>query len=295
MNCTQLLKRNMRANSNNSFNILSLNLPAVPNISVKVLNMLNDPYVNLKKLEELIMADQSLSAKILRIANSAFYGLRRRVTLIGDAINIMGFKTLRDVILVASIKESYKVFGLIEKKLWEHGVGVSVAAGIVAKKVPLVKKEEASLSGLIHDIGKIILNNNFPSEYASCMNLVHVNNLTFEEVESEIFNFTHKDVGALISDKWGFSDILKTVILNHGNLNYIKNCQDIYEKSLLLGISLADSICTRLGIGYKEPMPQLVKNEEEIMALIGLSSKDYSDTVNEFIDTFPQHLENYME
>lgn len=275
--------------------IVNLNLPSVPHVSMRVLNMLDDPYISLKKLEDLILADQSLTAKILKIANSAFYGLRRKVTLISDALNVIGFKTIRDVILVASIREVYKVFGLIEKKLWEHGVGVSVVGGIISEYIQLIKREEITLAGLMHDIGKIIINNNYPAEYAKCMNLVHTNNLTFREVEKELFGFTHTEVGALLADKWGFSSELKTVIGNHNNLDYIKNTQDLYEKSLLLGINLADSICTRLGIGYKEPMPQLVKDEEEIMSMLGLSKSNYSDIVNKFIDTFPQYLENFME
>jgi putative nucleotidyltransferase with HDIG domain len=276
-------------------NIINLNIPAVPHVALKIMSLLDDPYVSLKDLESLITADPSLSAKILKIANSAFYGLRNKVTLISDAINVMGFKTLKDIVLVASMREIYKVFGLIEKMLWEHGVGVSLAGSIITEYVPIVKKEEASLAGLMHDIGKIILNNNFPSDYVKCVNLVHQNNLTFIEVEREIFGFTHLEVGAVLAEKWGFSKELKTVILNHNNLDYIKNCSELYEKTLLLGINLADSICTRLGIGYKEPKPQLIKDEEEVISLLGLGEKKYSEIANRLIDTFPGYLDSFME
>lgn len=274
---------------------LNLTLPSVPHVSMKILNIIDDPYVNLKKIEEIVLADQALSAKILKVANSAFYGLKRKVVLISDAVNIMGFKTFRDIVLVTSIKEIYKVFGLIEKKLWEHGIGVSFSASIISEFVPLIKKEEASLSGLIHDIGKVILNSNFPSEYVNCINMVHKNYVTFEEVENEIFGFNHMQVGSLLAEKWGFSNELKTVILNHSNMEYIIKSTDIHEKALILGINLADSICTRLGIGYKEPMPQLIRYEEEVLNLLGLNNKHYSEIVNRFIDSFPEYLESFME
>lgn len=275
--------------------VINLNLPAVPHVSMRILKILDDPYVSLKKLEELILADHSLSAKILKIANSAFYGLRRKVTLISEAINVIGFKTIKDVILVASIREVYRVFGLIEKKLWEHGVGVSLAGGIISEYIQIIKREEMTLAGLIHDIGKIVINNNFPSEYVKCMNLVHLSNRNFIDVEKEVLGFTHQEVGALLADKWGFSNELKVVIAYHNDLEYIRNTEDIYERTFLLGINLADSICTRLGIGYKEPMPNLVKNEEAIMSMLGLTQINYSDIVNKFIDMFPQYLENFIE
>lgn len=274
---------------------IDLNLPSVPHVAFKILNILDDPYVNLKKLEEIILADQSLAAKILKIANSAYYGMRNKVNLVSEALNIMGFRVLRDVVIVASLKEVYKVFGLIEKKLWEHGVGVSVAASIATEYVPIVKREEASLAGLIHDIGKIILNKNFPSKYADCINFVHTNQEAFEIVERRIFNITHLETGKLLADKWGFSEVLKTVIYNHSNMEYMESCQDIYEKTIILVINLADSICTRLGVGYKEPMPQLVKNEEKVLNLLRLNTNDYSEIVNKFIDQYPFYIDNLME
>lgn len=274
---------------------IELNIPAVPNIAFKVINLINDENVSLKKLEEIILADPALTAKILRIANSAFYGLRSRVTTIVEAINIMGFKTLKDVVIMASIKEIYKVFGLIEKMLWEHGVGVAVVAGILTDYVSVIKKDEANMAGLLHDIGKVVINNNFSKEYANCYRIVHEKKIPFEEVEKDFFGYDHCDVGGMLAEKWGFPESLKSAIVNHHNFDFTKDCEDFYEKSLLLVISLADSICTRLGVGFKESMPELLKNEKEIMDILGINEKDYSNIANMFIDSFPDYLESFMD
>jgi len=270
-------------------------LPSVPHVALKLLNLLNIPNINLQKIEEVILSDQALTAKILKIANSAFYGLRRQIQLVNEAINVLGFKTLKDIVIIASVRDVYKVFGLIEKKIWEHGVGVSFASGILTDFVPIVKKDEANLAGLLHDVGKIIINNNFPQEYANCMNIVNQNKINFLDVERELFGFDHAEAGGMLAEKWGFADELKTVILNHHNLEYIKKCEDLHEKSLLLIVALADSICTRLGVGYKDSMPELIKDEPEIMSMLGLTERDYSNVVNLFIDSFANYLDSFMD
>ncbi len=275
--------------------LYKIELPSVPHIAIKLYNMLADTSLDLQKVEEIILADQSLTAKILKIANSAFYGLRRKVHLVSEAINVLGFKTLRNIVLVASIREVYKVFGLIEKKIWEHGVGVSLVSGILTDLIPIIKKEEANLAGLLHDIGKIIINSNFPQDYVKCVNMVNREKIPFVDVERELFGFDHSEAGGMLAEKWGFSDELKTVILNHHSLEYIKKCEDLHEKSLLLIIALADSICTRLGVGYKDSMPELIKDEPEIMSMLGLSERDYSNVVNLFIDSFATYLDSFMD
>jgi putative nucleotidyltransferase with HDIG domain len=272
-----------------------IELPSVPHVALKLFNLLNIPNINLQEIEEVILSDQALTAKILKIANSAFYGLRRQIQLVNEAINVLGFKTLKDIVIIASIRDVYKVFGLIEKKIWEHGVGVSFASGILTDFVPIVKKDEANLAGLLHDVGKIIINNNFPQEYANCMNIVNQNKINFLEVERELFGFDHAEVGGMLAEKWGFADELKTVILNHHNLEYIKKCEDLHEKSLLLIVALADSICTRLGVGYKDSMPELIKDEPKIMSMLGLTERDYSNVVNLFIDSFANYLDSFMD
>jgi len=272
-----------------------IELPSVPHVALKLFNLLNIPNINLQEIEEVILSDQALTAKILKIANSAFYGLRRQIQLVNEAINVLGFKTLKDIVIIASIRDVYKVFGLIEKKIWEHGVGVSFASGILTDFVPIVKKDEANLAGLLHDVGKIIINNNFPQEYANCMNIVNQNKINFLEVERELFGFDHAEIGGMLAEKWGFADELKTVILNHHNLEYIKKCEDLHEKSLLLIVALADSICTRLGVGYKDSMPELIKDEPKIMSMLGLTERDYSNVVNLFIDSFANYLDSFMD
>lgn len=276
-------------------NPIDLNFPAVPFVALRVIKLIDDPFISLSQLEEAILADQALSARLLKMANSAFYGMRSQVKVISEAIQIVGFKTLKNLIFAVSLREVYKYFGIIEKLLWEHGVGVSLASNLIAEKVPLLKREEMTLAGLLHDVGKIILNNNFPAKYAECMNIVHKNDLPYCEVETELFGVTHLEVGAMLADKWGFSPELKTVIQRHSDFDYIKSLLDPYERYLLLGINLADCICTRLGIGYREPKPRLVRYENEVREMLNLSEETYREIIDRFICQFPDYLDGFME
>lgn len=270
----------------------NISLPNVPFVSFKAINLIEQETSNIKEIEEIISADQSLAAKILKIANSSFYGMRHNVNVIGEAIYILGFKTLKDVILATSVKDMYKVFGLIEKMLWEHSVGVSFAASIISPYVNKIKPDEAFLAGLLHDIGKVIINNNYPKEFVQCFRTVITENRRFHDVEEKIFGFNHTEVGYLLAEKWGFSKNLVSIIKDHHNTDKFKTDDD-YLKHLFLVITLADSMCIRLGVGYKEPMPQMPIEEKEVLAMLNMEEAIYSEIINKFIDTFPEYLESF--
>lgn len=270
-------------------------IPPVPMVALKVLKLIEDPNSTLEDLQRVIMGDQAMAARILKIANSAFHGSRRNIDTVSQAITIIGFNTVKSVVLAASTREIYKGFGIIEQKLWEHGLAVSTASGLIAGEVTFLKREEAVLSGLLHDIGKVIMNNSQPENFSIVTQMVYEKKEPYASIEDESFGFDHAEVGSMLAEKWGFPEILCNVIRKH----HIWSSDDpfggdIYESTLCLAVALADALCARLGVGYRNPMPDLDLGEEILREKLGINKKRFYEIVTIFKYHYLQEKITYL-
>ncbi len=257
------------------------NLPAVPVVAIKVIKLIDDPFSSIEDIRRSISGDQSLIASILRVANSAFYGVGRKIDTISEAILIMGLDTVKTIALAVCTKELYKNFGIIEQKLWEHSIGVSLLAGILANEGFNIKRDEAIVAGLLHDIGKTVMNNSNPDKFFELTQMVYNERVNYKDIEMDFFGFGHADVGYLLAQKWEFSDTLCEVIKNHHNCDYYESRQqDIYDLCLI--VALSDAICVRLGIGYRGPMMEMEDKVRDLRLKLGINENRY----NELLDAF---------
>ena len=126
----------------------------MPEVALQVTNLLDDPDISIKKLRDVIVTDPALTAKIMAVANSSFYGRLSKRKDLNQAMMTLGISSLRPLVLAFSVQGMFDRFGMLEKALWEHAVGVSIASVVLAEKKKLVATEDALLSGLLHDIGK---------------------------------------------------------------------------------------------------------------------------------------------
>lgn len=251
--------------------IKTCDLPAMPSVAEKVMRLLADPNVKSADLQKVISVDQALTARILKIANSVFYGSIRKVQTVSDAIKIMGFNTLKSIVLMASSRETYKKFGLTEKMLWEHSMGAAIAAGAIAKEVRLENQEEAFVGALLHDIGKVVMNNSDPQKFADVMQKVYNDHMSFRAAEMEFYGFSHVDVGALIIRKWQLSESLEMAIRNQYHPGGLAS--DPYLMRLTAVLALADQFCLKLGIGHREPVADLPLEKEEAFEILKLDAE----------------------
>jgi putative nucleotidyltransferase with HDIG domain len=235
-------------------------IPSVPHVALKVINLIENPNTRLDDIQKAIMADQALTSRVLKIANSAFYGLRHNVETVSEAVAIIGFNTLKSIVLAAATREVYKRFGIIEQKLWEHSLGVSIAASVIARRTGRVKTEEAAIAGLLHDVGKVLMDNSQPERFSLLMERVYSDRVTFSSIEREYFGFGHAEAGCILAEKWGFPLILCDVIRDHHNCE-VNSGEDPYRDDLCRVISLADTICVRLGVGYRGPCRTLTSEK----------------------------------
>ncbi len=224
-------------------------LPAMPHVASKVLELSSDPNTSAKQLQQVISDDQAMTGRILKIANSAMYSCSRKVKTLTEAIVMLGFNSIRSLVVTSAARNLYNTrksrTGLKERLLWEHSIGTAFAARILASEKSPGLAEEAFLSGLMHDIGKLVLNLRVPEHFDEIVQVVYNENRPFHITETELLGYDHTHVGALLVNKWKLSPVLEYVILNHHNPDSMTA-----ENPLLLYLDLANKLCKKLGIGF---------------------------------------------
>ena len=257
-------------------------LPALPHVALKVLQVVNNPNTKIADLHHLISRDQAMASRLLMIANSAYYGLPRKVETISDAILLLGFDTVKNIAVAVATKDLYKTKSLIGQKLWEHALGVSVASGIICKFQKInneISPEEALVAGLLHDIGKTVINNNYPEMYEAVFEMVYNDKVPFIKAEEEILGYNHQQVGELLFSEWGFSDEMVEIVAKHHRRHEI---DDINLKTLCTIVAFSDCLNARLGVGYAEPMITLCEDEAEFMEYFDFGIEEVEAIIEEF-------------
>lgn len=241
-------------------------LPTMPAVADRVMRLVADPNTTTEQLQKVISADQALAARILKIANSVFYASVRKINTISEAIVMIGFNTLRSLVLTASSRDIYKRFGLTEKMLWEHSMGAAISAGIIAKELRIVNQEEAYLGGLLHDVGKVVLNNSDPAKFSKVMERVYNEQISFRMAEQEVYGFSHADVGAMVIRKWKLSENLEMAIRNQYNPTWLSSDPNLMKLTAV--VNLANQFCLKLGIGHRQAISDLPLEKEEAFDIL---------------------------
>jgi putative nucleotidyltransferase with HDIG domain len=169
--------------------------------------------------------------------------------------------------------------------LWDHSLGAALASRIIATATRKANPEEAFLSGLLHDIGKTIMNSLDRDKFQIVMQRCYNEGLFFEEAEESVFTFRHDDVGAMVVRKWNFPESLVTAILNHHRLDFPSDT-DQYMVHLSSVVAIADLFCHRMGIGDREPLEHLDLADSRPAKLLGLTTDQIDEYYAEFRDTY---------
>jgi len=239
-------------------------LPPMPHIAAQVLDRLSDEDSTPQQIHRLLIKDQALAARVLRVANSPYYGASRSIATLRDAVMFMGFDSVKSLIMTAVLKGLFSNVGLVEKLLWEHAVGCGLAARKIGDRVGFRRSEEAYVAGLMHDVGKAALFLRVPAVMREIMEEVYNDGAHFFEVEKRRLSFTHADVGGVIADKWRFSNDIEEAIANHHDPDQARSAMDLTQI-----VSLANSICHKLSVGPTRK-PDLDLNETSSVKKLGL-------------------------
>ena len=186
-------------------------LPTLPNVIHKLNALSENEKSSVQEMAKIVSSDQVLSARILRLANSPSYGFYR-VSTISNAMILLGVNVVKSLALSSSI------FAIMEKDsvgLWEHSLGVGVAANLIARKLGLAECEEIATAGLLHDIGKVIIRLKCSEAEQEILNLVRERSIYIMEAEHVIIDTDHAEVGGWLSKSWFLPDKLSEPIAFH--------------------------------------------------------------------------------
>lgn len=262
-------------------------LPTIPVVATKVLQLIESQETTAEEMARVVSSDPAVAARVLKISNSSFYGCQRQVQTLSHAIMMLGYNTLKSVVIAASVKQVYKPYGLTEKMLWEHSFGAGLAARIIAHKTRLVNEEEAFLGGLFHDIGKIIMNSMDNQTFRDVMQRCYNEGLSFLEAEQQVYGYTHVEVGGLVIKKWNFPEMLMQAVLKHHNFNFAEN-EDPYLIKLSCVVGLSNLFCHKFGIGMREPDDSLQLHESQPAIILNLDETRLNELAATFEESFSQ-------
>lgn len=194
-------------------------IPTLPIVSKQIMVLLGDENASMKKIAGLIEKDQALAVKILKVANSAFYGTLSKVSSIDHALVILGIDEIRAILLAFSIRDFFsrsQADGFDRKRFWMHSVVCSQIAKYLSRYFKMPKDDTVFLSGLIHDMGKVVFDQYFHKEFLQIINYVSTRNESFSKAEKEITGITHYQVGAKLLQQWRFPErVVMNVFFHH--------------------------------------------------------------------------------
>ena len=186
-------------------------LPALPILFLNVMNELKSPDASVEKVGAIISQDVAMSAKVLQLVNSAFFGMQRKVESPAQAVTLLGLDIVKSLILMVQVfsqSHTPKMARFSMDALWEHSLLVARCAQAIMRKAGPDKKvaDDAFMAGLLHDIGKLILASNLPDIYNQIMTLVDKEKLTVLDAERRVLDVTHGELGGYLMGLWGFPD-----------------------------------------------------------------------------------------
>jgi len=196
----------------------AVNIPPFPRAAQQVMGMLRDPRVQIPKVAEIVSLDQGFASKVLRMANSAYFGLPRKVANVTEALVLLGWANVRIVLISASVGSilcrGLKCYAMEEGVLWEHSVGSAFACQMMSKDLATKTYNMAFTSGLLHDVGKVAIDMQLRADVRKQF-IELMNTCGAAVAEKEILEYTHSEVGGYLCERWNLPEEIAEAIRFH--------------------------------------------------------------------------------
>ncbi len=225
-------------------------ISSLPTVFIKVGELIEDPESSAVQVGQVIENDPALTSKLLQLANSAFYGFRGRIETVTRAVSIIGFKQLKDLVLAISVRSTFGEFEdnsmLTMKKFWEHCIASGIACRVLSVYQGNRACESAFVAGFLHDLGRLLLLERYPEKCLRIYEIAREEGRAPEEIEREVFGFTHADVGSELVRTWNLPASLAAAIAfhhcpsqanEHAKLASIVHVADVIVHSCEMGTS----------------------------------------------------------
>lgn len=259
-------------------------IPALPHVVVRIMQLTDDPNATAQDIHSVLNQDQAMTARVLRLANSAYYGYARRIATITDAVVLLGFTTIRSIVMAAAVSEllnkRIEGYALEEGELWRHSQACAITARFLARRCKFAQVDLAYTAGLLHDIGKVILNRYMKDAYHEVVELVSTQEMPFMQAEEQVLGCNHALIGARVAEKWSLPGHLVEAI----QLHHYPDLAQTNEKLTAI-VHIADAICLSMGIGVGVD-GLLYPVSAHAVKILGISELDIENQVSELADVF---------
>lgn len=243
-------------------------LPTVPAAAARAIQLLNESDPDLSEVADTILADQVIAARVIRIINSPLYKLLHDVESVKQALIYLGPQKVFEIILTScflELTDADNACGLRPQSCWEHSFGVALVARNLAELSGVVKPELAYVSGILHDVGEVILLHQRREQFMQTLQHAFDQEIDVYDAELDVFGTTHCEIGALLSEQWQFPEILTQVILQHHDkqmesrspLVQVVHLADQICSDVRLKCSMDERLQSRGGGVYGEHLPEL--------------------------------------
>ncbi len=237
------------------------NLPTLPGVIARIVEMVDSPQTSSRQLGEEIGKDQVLSAEVLKLVNSGFYGFSRPISTISHAVTMLGFDAVKSLVLSSSALE---IMNRALPGLWEHSLACARTCAFIAEHKGMDEVEELSVVGLLHDLGKVVLFQVFGADFQRVRALVRARNLLFCQAEERVLGAHHGLVGGWLLEKWTPPAELVAPISDHHDF-----CPQRPHAERTAMVHLADVLCRAeaLGSGGDRKIPRLLPAALELLEM----------------------------
>ncbi len=259
------------------------NLPALPSVADEAIRILNDSNSSKNDVVNIVSKEQSFIAKILAIANSPIYGLRKEVSTLSFAVFVLGLREIKKVLFALSFLESFKMTKdryFDPEKFWVHSFVVGNLSRKIAMDLDIQNSGEAFIVGFLHDFAISILHRDFKEEFNEISKLVQ-DGLEYEEAEFKVLGVSHYEVPQIVLENWDFPDIIIDAVVHHHNPSESK-----LDQSLTSVVHFADYITQKFNIASCD-WDKNFKLDESIVEKLHFSSLE---SLDEFAETYVSYI-----
>jgi putative nucleotidyltransferase with HDIG domain len=220
-------------------------IPSIPAVYQELVELLESPFATNAQVGAVISRDMGMCAKVLQLANSAFFGRRLHISDPGEAAAFLGFNTFKALVLAVQLfraGENIRVKGFSIGALWQHSLQVSVLAKQIAQTLAPGNKQlhsQAQTAGLLHDVGRLVIAANLADQYQEIMAATHAGRL-YVDVEREIFGVSHAELGAYVLALWGLpKPVVEAIAFHHADSEIVSRMQN---QEIIVAIHTADAL-----------------------------------------------------
>ncbi|MBX3045348.1 MAG: HDOD domain-containing protein [Candidatus Kapabacteria bacterium] len=263
--------------------------PTLPTIYYKISEVIDNPHSTANDVADVICQDQASASKVLRAANSPIYGFYGRIQNITQAISYIGFEEVKNLVIAMTIMDFFnkrfdnKYFNPVA--FWQHSIGVGIMTRLIGKAIHAKDLESYFLTGIMHDLGKLLFLNTIPEEYNRVLKYSLENKTSFSDAETKIIGISHAVAGELLAEKWNLPPAIKYTIRYH-NTGIVDNSYS----EVVAATHVANIAGAMYGYGYSEDViveepnklawEVLKLNDNFFTSSVELMTKSYHESTN---------------